>query len=127
MHELSVCQQLLQQVARLAADHDAQHVDLIHLRIGPLSGVEPQLLERAFPIASAGTVAHAARLIVEPVMVRVRCLECGEDGDALPSRLLCPHCGAWHTRLISGDELLLVSVELARSGAPDPMEETRRV
>lgn len=28
------------------------------------------------------------------------------------NRLLCGACGDWHTRIISGDELLLESVEL---------------
>lgn len=127
MHELSVCQNLLRQVAQLAADHDAQRVERIHVRIGPLSSVEPQLLEQAFPIASAGTVAHAARLVVEPATVRVHCLECGGDGEALPNRLLCPHCGAWQTRLTSGDELLLVSVELSKTDRLATLEERPRV
>lgn len=117
MHELSVCQQLLRQVARLAATHDAGRVDSIRLRIGPLSGVQPELLRQAFPFASAGTVADGARLVIETAAVRVHCLHCGEDGDALPNRLLCPHCGQWQTRLVSGDELLLVSVDLGQVGA----------
>jgi len=29
------------------------------------------------------------------------------------NRLICPHCGGRQTQLISGDELLLASVELA--------------
>lgn len=127
MHELSVCQNLLQQVARLATSHHARRVDVIRLQIGPLSGVEPELLHQAFPIASAGTVADGAQLMIEPAAVRVHCLKCEEDGDALPNRLLCPHCGAWQTRLTNGDELLLVSVELSKPDSPIPLEEDQRV
>ena len=49
MHELSVCQGLLDQVTGIARQHQATGVARIRLRIGPLSGVEPQLLQQAFP------------------------------------------------------------------------------
>ncbi len=112
MHELSVCQAMLQQVEAIAAQRQAHGVTSITIRIGPLSGVEPDLLQHAFPVARAGTVAAEARLIVERLPVRVHCEQCGAETDATPNRLLCGACGDWHTRLVSGDELLLASVEL---------------
>jgi hydrogenase nickel incorporation protein HypA/HybF len=46
--------------------------------------------------------------------VRVRCRTCRAETDAEPNRLVCGTCGDFRTDLISGDELLLVSVELER-------------
>ncbi len=112
MHELSVCQALLRQVETIAQEHEACGVDKIVLRIGPLAGVEPKLLQDAFPIARAGTVADGAELVIESLPLRVRCDSCGAESDAAPNRLLCGACGDWHTRVISGDEMLLASVEL---------------
>jgi hydrogenase nickel incorporation protein HypA/HybF len=112
MHELSVCLSLLDQVERIAREHDADRVERILLRIGPLSGVEAPLLENAWPLAAAGTVAESARLDIEPAPVRVRCGECGAETEATPNRLLCGVCGDWRTRLVSGDEMLLASLEL---------------
>ncbi len=112
MHELSVCQGLLQQVEVIAAQRAARGVANITIRIGPLSGIEPELLQRAFPLASAGTVAAAAKLVIEWLPIRVSCEQCGVETEATPNRLLCGACGDWHTRLVSGDELLLASVEL---------------
>jgi hydrogenase nickel incorporation protein HypA/HybF len=118
MHELSVCQGMLRQVGAIAADHEARAVTGITVRIGRLSGVEPELLAQAFPIASAGTVADGADLIIETLPVRVHCETCGEDSDAAINRLLCGSCGDYHTRLISGDELLLASVEMDTEREP---------
>ena len=112
MHELSVCQALLRQVDAIAQQHDASGVEKIVVRIGPLAGVEPRLLQDAFPIARAGTVAADAELVIETLPLRVRCDSCGAETDALPNRLLCGACADWHTRIISGDEMLLASVEL---------------
>jgi hydrogenase nickel incorporation protein HypA/HybF len=36
------------------------------------------------------------------------------------NRLTCAACGDWHTRVISGDELLLESVELETTPALAP-------
>jgi len=112
MHELSVCQGMLGQVEAIARSHQASAVRRIRVQVGPLSGVEPRLLEQAFPLACAGTVAERAELVIERLPVRVHCETCGSDSDAAPNRLLCGSCGDWHTRLVSGDELLLASVEL---------------
>jgi len=117
MHELSVCQALIGQVETIAREQAAQRVALIRLGIGPLSGVEPQLLEQAYPIASAGTLADGAELVIENLPLRVSCEHCGQTTDALPNRLVCAACGDWHTRLVSGDELQLTSVELIKEAS----------
>jgi hydrogenase nickel incorporation protein HypA/HybF len=112
MHELSICLSLLDQVEAIAAEHGASGVSLIRLRIGPLSGVEPQLLANAYPLAAAGTIAEHARLEIDSAAIRVRCRGCGGESQASPNRLLCAHCGGYQTELLSGDEMLLASLEL---------------
>ncbi len=122
MHELAVSQSLLREVQRVAQAHAAVSVSRVLVQIGPLSGVEPSLLREAFPLAAAGTLAERAELVIETVPLRVRCETCGAESEARPNRLLCGACGGWHTRLLSGDELLLASVELQRQ-----TEEARHV
>ncbi|QIK38787.1 hydrogenase maturation nickel metallochaperone HypA [Caldichromatium japonicum] len=112
MHELSLCQALLEQVETITLQHGAQRVVRILLRIGPLSGVEPELLRHAYPLVAAGTVAESAELVIEPTEIRVHCRRCGAETPATPRYLLCGECGAWETQLISGDELLLAHLEL---------------
>ena len=117
MHELSICLSLLDQVERIARDHGADRVERILLRIGPLSGVEAPLLANAYPLAAAGTIAEYATLDIEPAVIRVKCTACGAETEAEPNRLICGACGDWHTRLVSGDEMLLANLELR---IPDP-------
>lgn len=112
MHELSVCQSLLDQVEAIARQHGAIRVERILLQVGPLSGVEPALLRNAWPLACAQTIAESAELVIEPAAVRVRCTSCGAETEATPNRLLCGACGDWRTRLVSGDEMLLANLEL---------------
>jgi hydrogenase nickel incorporation protein HypA/HybF len=115
MHELAICQALMNQVAHIAAERNARSVVSIVIGMGPLSGVEAQLLQHAYPVASAGTVAEGAELVIENLPVRVSCTRCGAESDAMPNKLVCKACGDWRTNLISGDELMLMSVELERN------------
>ena len=115
MHELAVCQALMQQVDTIAADRNAHSVTSITVGIGPLSGVEPQLLVNAFSIARAGTSASSAELKVEHLPVKVRCNSCEQESEVKPNKMTCTHCGDWRTSLVTGDELMLLSVELEQA------------
>ena len=113
MHELSVCMSLLEQVGAIAGEREAGKVTRIELKIGPLSGVEVDLLRNAYPLAAAGTIAEDADLVIDIAGVTVHCNKCGAESDAKPNRLLCGACGDFHTSVVSGDELILQRVELA--------------
>jgi hydrogenase nickel incorporation protein HypA/HybF len=114
MHELSVCQSLLEEVKRIARENGAGSVTRIVLKVGPLSGVEPHLLRNAYPLAAAGTVAEELADIV------VSCSQCGAESPATVNRLLCAQCGDYRTRLVSGDEMVLQSLELDDIGQLSP-------
>lgn len=111
MHELSVCQSIIRQVINLADDYHTDSIIKINLAIGPLSGIDIHLLELAFPFASAGTVAETARLETESLPIRVKCQTCQRESEALMNKLICAYCNDWHTQLISGDEMLITSIE----------------
>lgn len=112
MHELSVCYAMLDEVERIAASNCATSIHSITVKIGPLSGVESELLRRAYPLAAAGTIAERAKLVIEQADIAVRCTACGAETTVPPNRLLCGSCGDFRTRVISGDEMILQRVEL---------------
>ncbi len=112
MHELSVCLALLHQVERIAREREGTMVSRIVIKLGPLSGVEAELLRRAYPLAATGTVAAHAELAIDSSDIVVHCSRCGADSHAAPNRLLCSACGDFRTRIVSGDEMILQRVEL---------------
>lgn len=117
MHELSLCQALLDQVAQLACEHHARRVVSITLRIGPPSDVEPALLESVYPLASAGTVAADAVLMIDRPAVRLRCRSCRAESEADGSSLVCGACGQWRIEVLCGDERPIHRLFASRGGA----------
>jgi hydrogenase nickel incorporation protein HypA/HybF len=120
MHELSVCLSLLREVERIAREHNAARVTRIVVTVGPLSGVEPGLLRNAYPLAVAGSVAEDAELEVDISAIVVKCSQCGTESPAKANRLLCAACGDYRTNLVSGDEMVLQSLELDDIGTASP-------
>jgi hydrogenase nickel incorporation protein HypA/HybF len=112
MHELAICQALLDEVERVALAHHAERIFGVHIRCGALAGVEPELLHRAYEVARAGTLADGAALTIEDSPVRVYCPRCKREGPAPAQRLVCSTCGEWRTEVVAGDELVLMSVDL---------------
>lgn len=117
MHELSICQAMLDQVDAIARAHGARQVEEITVAVGPLSGVEPDLLGNAFELARRGCCAQAA-LRFEPAPVRVHCDDCGAEAECRPNALVCSACGGWRTHVVSGDQLLLLRVRLSADTVP---------
>jgi hydrogenase nickel incorporation protein HypA/HybF len=114
MHELSVCQALLDQVESIARANGATGVEQITVAVGPLSGVETRLLSNAFEFARRGSCA-AAELRFETMALKVRCAECGAESGCEANALLCAACGGFRTQVISGDELMLLRVKFTAS------------
>jgi hydrogenase nickel incorporation protein HypA/HybF len=122
MHELTVCQALVSQVEHIARDRAARVLHVL-IGLGPLSGVEPRLLEDVYPLACTGTLAECSQLTVKEIDIRVRCSACGAETVAKPNRLVCGACGDWHTELLTGNEMLLLRVELETSDEAEVTDE----
>ena len=112
MHELSICQALILQVEKISQERKATCVNKIIVKVGPLSGVEAHLLARAYPLVTAGSIAEHAELVVEELPVCVRCEACDAESIVQANKLICGVCGDWRTQLLSGDEILLASVDM---------------
>ncbi len=121
MHELAIAQSLVVEACRVASQNRARKIDTVMARVGPLSGVEPSLLVRAFTVARAGTPAENATLVIDNGAIEVHCPACGATSDAEINKIICGACGAWQVQIISGDELILNRVEL--SGIDEELED----
>ena len=118
MHELSLCEDIIDQLTELTRQHNAASVRRVEITVGVLSGVEPELLQEAFRFARRGSVAEDAVLVMEVVSPRVQCLSCGKETEAMPQDLRCAGCMSTDTRLVSGRELILARVQLVPADEP---------
>ena len=67
MHEASLAMDLLRRVREVAEAQGVSKVVVVRLRVGPLLHVSGKHLREHFALASRGTVAEGAELVMEVV------------------------------------------------------------
>ena len=112
---MSLCYSLLDTIAVYQRANMDKCVGLVHVKIGPLSGVEPDLLHQAFLTCRTHSIGDQAALQIHTSAIKVRCTLCGKPSRAVVNRIICASCGSWQTELIQGDEFVLQRIEFIPS------------
>ena len=116
MHELGIAESALQLALGEARKADAARVVRMVLRVGALSGVNPEALRFALESLAPGTPAAGAAVEIEPVATIAYCDQCQNDFTADNELYFeCPVCGRPSANIKQGRELELSRVELAFS------------
>lgn len=113
MHELSIAHSLVNAAEEAAKNAGVSRVDVVHLKLGELSGVVADALLFGYDVATNGTLLEGSRLEIENIPVVVYCPVCNADAE-LPNIQLfqCPTCGTPTHMIRQGRELELVSLEI---------------
>lgn len=112
MHELSIATALVDRLDEMVRREGADGVVSLTVEVGTLSGVDPDALDMAFPVAAEGTVADGAVLRIERVKAKVHCSQCGKDVDIEDVFPVCTECGSLSVDVVSGRELVLKSMDV---------------
>jgi hydrogenase nickel incorporation protein HypA/HybF len=119
MHEESLARSLLQQTLDICRHHNAHSVVSVRVSCGPLSGVEPMQLHEAFDRLKTTTPAsHAATLLIENPGLPAHCENCNHQFFVVEFRFICPHCSSGLIRLLDGDCLRILDVQLQTTDSP---------
>ena len=112
MHELALTEGILAIVEAEGKKDGFSRVLEITLKVGEFSGVIPECLREFFPIASKGTLAEGAELVITPIPAAFRCLSCGFEGPLPRHTSCCPACGSGAIRMISGREFFVENLKV---------------
>ncbi len=112
MHELSLARDLLTAVERKLKPSEARVVR-VSISVGAAAGIVTESLRFAFGIIAEGTQVEGADLLITIVPARSRCVGCGIlfDFEGMIGR--CSGCGRLGGELLSGNEMMLRTIEVA--------------
>lgn len=112
MHELSICRSIADIVSRHAA---GRSVSTVRVRIGQLRQVVPETLVYCWSLVSEDTPLDGSRLEVESVPAAIRCRGCDHRRVLDAPILACDACGSRDVEIVSGEEFLVTSLDLAEA------------
>ncbi len=112
MHEYSIVQSLLDSCEENAKVNNATKVTKVVVKIGVMSGVEPDLLQTAFDTFKEETICHNAQFIINIQKVKILCNECQTTSELEKNEYCCPKCQSTQLDILDGEEMFLMSLEL---------------
>lgn len=112
MHEMALCESLLDAIRECAHAQGFSKVTRVRLTIGRFAGVEPDALRFGFDVVMRGSLVEGADLIIFDEPGSAWCFDCCET-VALSDRLApCPGCGGERLRPNGGTEMRIKDLEV---------------
>ena len=113
MHELSIALSIVEGASQEARNRGAAKVEVVHLKLGALSGVVKDALLFSYSLACDDTLLSGSQLVIEDIPVVVYCHNC-EAEKVLHDiqRFCCPTCGSVTPDVVRGRELELFAIEI---------------
>ncbi|WP_413205884.1 hydrogenase maturation nickel metallochaperone HypA [Rhodospirillum sp. A1_3_36] len=112
MHEMSLCEGILQILEDNAKTNGFTKVKRVRLEVGRFAGVEVEALRFGFDIVMRGSLAEGAALEIIDQPGLAHCFGCGETVE-LNTRLdPCPLCGSGRLSPTGGDDMRIKDLEV---------------
>jgi len=120
MHELSIAMSIVE-LAEEEAQRREVWINVVHLKLGALSGVVREALLSCYEMACEGTALQGSRLEVEDVPVVIFCSSCQSRRPLSSMQLFCcSECGTPSSEIVQGKEIEVVALEIQEC-APNPV------
>lgn len=112
MHEMSLCESMLQLMEEQAKSQSFSRVKSVWLEIGQLSGVEINALRFGFEVVMRNSLAEGAELHVIDKPGQAWCLQCSKNIEISQRFDPCPHCGSHQIQVTGGEEMRIHELEV---------------
>ncbi|QBF83709.1 hydrogenase/urease nickel incorporation protein HypA [Shewanella maritima] len=112
MHEYSIVLALIEQCEQHAAQHQADSIKRVSIKVGVLSGVEPDLLKTAFDTFKEEGICKGAELEMHIQPLVLHCQDCDSKQEIGEYNIICPKCQSSNTRVLDGEDMYLMQLEV---------------
>ncbi|MCP4051255.1 MAG: hydrogenase maturation nickel metallochaperone HypA [bacterium] len=111
MHELSIITAIFNIIEKVSLDNNLKTVHKVHLKIGKMRQVIPDMLKFAFDAVSKDTIAENAELLITYIPIIMKCKSCLCKFEVNENIYICPSCDQTDLEALSGQEVLVDSLE----------------
>lgn len=112
MHEMSLCEGIVQLLEQEAARQSFHKVNRVRLEVGALAGVEIAALRFGFDVVTRGTLADGAELDIFEQPALAWCLRCMQLVSVQQRYDPCPECGGYQLQVTQGESLKVKDLEV---------------
>lgn len=112
MHEMSLCESLVQLIEEQAESQQFNHVTKVFVEVGALAGVELDAIRFCFDIVCRDSVASDAKLVITELPASAWCFDCSKTVTITDRLDPCPICNGYSLKCQGGDEMRIKELEV---------------
>jgi hydrogenase nickel incorporation protein HypA/HybF len=112
MHEMSLCEGVLQILEEQAKTQNYNKVKTVWLEIGAFSGVEAPAMQFSYEVVTRGSLAEGSELKIVELPATAWCMQCTETVQVEQRYDPCPKCGGFQLQTTGGEELRIKELEV---------------
>ncbi|WP_432474061.1 hydrogenase maturation nickel metallochaperone HypA [Amphritea sp. HPY] len=112
MHEMSICEGIIQVLEEQARSQNYTKVKTVWLEIGPLAMIENDALRFCFDAVTRNTLAQDAQLEIIELPGQAWCLQCAKSVAIRKRYDACTGCGSYQLQVTQGEELRIKELEV---------------
>ena len=121
MHEFSFAMDIFKVAEATAIKYNANKITEVYLEIGELTLIVPELLKQSFKIATTGSIAEGAELVIEITPGKIKCRECDKTSKVTLSEeshltglqlFQCQHCKSKNTEVVEGKKANVKNIKI---------------
>jgi len=110
MHEFGFAYNIFKVAEATAIKYNAKRITKVLLEIGELTLIVPEMLKECFIMATHGSIAEGAELVIEVTPGKIQCQDCDKislvtlKDDHIKGIDLfeCQHCQSKNTQIVEG-------------------------
>jgi len=110
MHELSVVMSIVELAEKAAEENKANSIERIDLEIGDLAGIEMKALQFAWNSGVKNSILENSERVIHTVRGEGICKDCNTTFQMENIYDVCPSCGSYFNKIVSGKELRVKSL-----------------
>ena len=111
MRELNITKTFLGKVIQYVEEAHSKNAVHIHLALGELSELDQPTIQGHWAQLTKGTPAEHAQLHIRLIPAEVQCMACFSKYRPIEKKIICPLCGSFGAKILSGEECKLESIE----------------
>ena len=112
MHEMALCEGIIQIVEDEARRQTFSRVKAVCVEIGALSHVAPDAMRFCFEAVAARTIAEGAVLEIVELPGVAWCMACSKSVEIKQRYEPCPACGSYRLQVTAGEEMRVKELEV---------------
>ncbi|TFH16180.1 MAG: hydrogenase maturation nickel metallochaperone HypA [Lentisphaerales bacterium] len=121
MHELSICQSIVNSIQEEMAGMDPRPKRLISARIvvGELRQIVPEFMQNAYQNLTKGSDIEGSQLEIKALTIHGTCEACGWTGPLSKDLCECPSCSSSKLKMEGAMDLYLDNLEIENYVTPE--------